>query len=150
MTARLIMTAALFATSVCSSLAGEQESKAARTERLTAVVSRIHATGKSGYTDAKFPLVRREIDPISSVQDLRSLALILYGVLSPEMGDESYDFAFEMAMFTCVRKLAEIPGEDASRALEDLRLIIGRDGGPALELREAIEKQTRISKEAHP
>jgi hypothetical protein len=94
--------------------------------------------------------VSREIDSVSDVQDLRSLALIFYGVLSPQMGDESYDFAFEVAMFRCVRKLAEIPGRDASRALEDLRLAIGRDGGPALELREAIEKQARISKQATP
>ncbi len=144
------MTTALLVGSVCSSLAGEQERKAERTERLSAVVFRIRAIAKSGYTDAKFPLVRREIDPFSSVQDLRSLALIFYGVLSPQMGDESYDFAFEMAMFACVRKLAEIPGQDASRALEDLRLTIGRDGGPALELREAIEKQARIPKQATP
>jgi hypothetical protein len=150
MMARLFVTAALFATSVCSPLAGEPESKAARTERLSAAVSRIHAIAKSGYTDAKFSAVRREIDGFSSVQDLRSLALIFYGVLSPQLGDESYDFAFEHAMFACVRKLAEIPGRDASRALEDLRVTIGRDGGPALELREAIEKQARISKEAHP
>jgi len=29
-------------------------------------------------------------------------------------------------------------------------LTIGRDGGPALELREAIEKQARIPKQATP
>jgi hypothetical protein len=150
MSARLFITAVLVAASVCSSLAGQHESKDARTERLTAIVSRIHAIAKSGYTDAKFPLVSCEIDPVSDVQDLRSLALIFYGVLSPQMGDESYDFAFEAAMFRCVRKLAEIPGRDASRALEDLRLTIGRDGGPALELREAIEKQARISRQASP
>jgi hypothetical protein len=149
MTARLIVTAALSATCACLSLASDQ-SKAARTEKLVAVVYRIHAIAKSGYTDAKSYLVRREIDPITSVQDLQSLTTILYGVLSPHKGDEGYDDAFETAIFTCVRKLAEIAGEDASRALEELRWTIGRDGGPALELQKAIDKQARISKGFDP
>jgi hypothetical protein len=148
MIARLLTTAALLGATVSASLAGSQESKAARTERLTTVVNRVHAIGKIGYSDAKWPIVQKEIDTIRDVDDLRSLVLIFYGILSPQKGDESYDFAFEAAIGACIRKLATIPTEQASSALKSLQPLIGFDS--SLGLQEAIREQSKIMKPPSP
>src|SRR5439155_2516304 len=133
MIAGLLMTAGLLAATVCASLAGSPESKDSRAERLLGVVNRIHAIGKIGYSDAKWPIIQKEIDPIPAVEDLRSLILIFYGVLSPQKGDESYDFAFEAAIRACIRKLATIPTEQASSALKSLYPLIGSDSSLGLQ-----------------
>ena len=148
MIARLLMTTALVAAMVGASLAGSQESKAARTERLTAIVNRVHAIGKIGYSDAKWPIIQKEIDAAPAVDDLRSLVLIFYGFLLPQKGDESYDFAFEAAIRACIRKLATIPSQEASFALRGLHPIVGSDA--SLGLREAIEEQSKIAKPPSP
>src|ERR1700719_1561199 len=148
MIARLLMATALLAATVSASLAGSQESKAARTERLMAIVNRIHAIGKIGYSDAKWPIIQKEIDAATAVEDLRSLVLIFYGLLSPQRGDESYDFAFEAGIRACIRKLATIPTEQASSALKSLQPFIGFDS--SLGLREAIEEQSKIVKPPSP
>jgi hypothetical protein len=106
-------------------------------------VAQIHAIAKPGYTDAKRPLVRKAIDAFFGVDDLKSLALIIYEVLSPQKADENYDNGFEAAIWACVRKLAAIPTPNASSALRALQPVIGRDGAAALETREAIDRQQK-------
>ena len=148
MIARLLTTATLLTATVCASLAGSPESKDSRAERLIGVVNRIHAIGKIGYSDAKWPIVQKEIDAVPDVDDLRSLVLIFYGVLSPQKGDESYDFAFEAAIRACIRKLATIPTKQASSALKSLHPLIGLDS--SLGLQDAIQEQSKIVKPRSP
>jgi hypothetical protein len=142
------MTTAFFAATVCGSQAGSPESKTERTERLTAIVNRIHAIGRIGYSDAKWPIIQKEIDAAPAVEDLRSLVLIFYGFLSPQKGDESYDFAFEAGIRACLRKLATIPTEQASSALKSLHPVIGLDS--SLGLQDAIQEQSKIMKTRSP
>jgi hypothetical protein len=112
-------------------------------DALFEVASRVGSIGRSGYADAKWPLVRKEIETVSTAEDLRSLVLVLYGLLTPQKGDESYDFAFEAAVRASLQKLATIPTNDASAALESLRPLIGHDA--SLGLQEAIDEQRKIT-----
>jgi hypothetical protein len=148
MIARVFRTVILFAATACLSVASPPESKDSRAERLLGIVNRVHAIGKSGYSDAKWQIIQKEIDAVPAVEDLRSLILIFYGVLSPQKGDESYDFAFEAGIRACIRKLATIPTEQASSALKSLQSPIGFDS--SLGLQEAIQEQAKIVKPRSP
>jgi len=148
MTARVFTTAILMTATTWLSVASPPESKDSRAERLLGIVNRVHAIGKAGYSGAKWPVIQKEIDAIPAVDDLRSLILMLYGALSPQQGDESYDFAFEAAIRACIRKLATIPTEQASSALKSLQSLIGFDS--SLGLQEAIQEQTKIMKSRSP
>ena len=64
MIARYLITA-LFVATAARGLFADPAPKAERTAQLTAVVSRIDAIARDGYTDAKWPLVRKQIDAIS-------------------------------------------------------------------------------------
>ena len=148
MIARLLTTVILVAATARLLVAGPPESKDARAERLLGIVNRVHAIGKAGYTAAKLPVIQKEIDAITAVEDLRSLILVCYGFLSPQQGDESYDFAFEAAIRACIRKLAAVPTEQASSALKSLHSLIGFDS--SLGLQEAIQEQAKIMKPRSP
>jgi len=147
MIARVFRTVILFAATACLSVASP-ESKDSRAERLMGIVHRVHAIGKVGYSDEKWQIIQKEIDAVRAVEDLRSLILIFYGVLSPQKGDESYDFAFEAGIRACIRKLATVPTEQASSALKSLQSLIGFDS--SLGLQEAIQEQAKIMQPRSP
>jgi hypothetical protein len=133
---------------LCSSLFGELVGdKAARTQRLTAIVARIDSIARAGYSDAKRGVIRSEVDALSTPDDLCSLVLLCYGVLRPQQGDESYDFAFEAAIRACLQKLATIPTAESSRALHSLQPLIGHDASLGLE--DAIQKQEKPRRDGH-
>jgi hypothetical protein len=140
--------AAFLLTVTGPALFGDPPTKAERTERLTAVVARIHTIAKEGYTDATWPLIREEIDGINPPDDLKSLVLVLDGLLTPQNGDESYDFALEATIRACVRRLAAMPTKESSIALRSLQPLIGSDA--SLGLQEAIDQQAQIMKDHVP
>ena len=148
MIAQVYRTVTLLAATVCLSVASPPESKDSRAERIMGIVNRVHAIGKIGYSDAKWPIIQKEIVAVPAVEDLRSLVLVFYGILSPQKGDESYDFTFEAAIRACIRKLATIPTEQASSALKSLYPLIGSDS--SLGLQEAIQEQSKIIKSRSP
>ena len=131
----------------------EANHKADRVQKELHVLLELHELASQSKDQAVSPAnpldvrIKRTLSKLSTVDELRQMVLLCHGVTDPQMAEDvSYDQVFDQAMWLCIQRIADTPGDDAAAALRSLKPVIGPDAGSSEIMTELMAKQQKIKK----